>query len=100
MKQLLTMGCRLRLGENGRPRSKMKNLSSLAVLIALGLGGLGSMRVCRADEGVALAIIYDTSGSMRDPVPDQNGGSSPKYVIANRALKAVADQIEAFATNS
>ena len=27
------------------------------------------------------------------------GGASPKYVIANRALMAVAEQIQAFATN-
>jgi len=78
----------------------MKTLSSLAVLIGLGLGSSGSMQLCAADEGVALAIIYDTSGSMRDPVPNQNGGSSPKYVVANRALKSVADQIETFATNN
>jgi hypothetical protein len=78
----------------------MKKLSSLAVLIALGFGGLSSARLRAAEEGVALAIIYDTSGSMRDPVPDQNGGSAPKYVIANRALKAVADQIETFSTNT
>lgn len=95
------MGSRLRLGVTGKPGSKMKRLPSLAVLIVLGLGGLGSAPLCAAEEeGVALAIIYDTSGSMRDPVPDQAGGSAPKYVIANRALKAVADQLERFATNS
>jgi len=63
--------------------------------------GPAAARSFAADtEGVALAIVYDTSGSMRDPVPDQNGGSSPKYVIANRALTAVARQIQTFATNT
>jgi hypothetical protein len=57
---------------------------------------------CRAadEEGVALAIIYDTSGSMQRTVPDQKGRSSPKYVIANRALAAVAKQIQAFASSN
>jgi hypothetical protein len=51
-------------------------------------------------EGVALAIVYDTSGSMNDAVKDQAGKSSPKYVIANRALVAIANRIQAFATNN
>jgi uncharacterized protein YegL len=57
---------------------------------------------CRAaeEDGVALAIIYDTSGSMHDSVRDSTGRMSPKYVIANRALTAVAKQIQAYATNS
>ena len=50
------------------------------------------------NEGVALAIIYDTSGSMRELVPDTAGHSSPKYVIANRALIDIAKQIDAFTT--
>jgi uncharacterized protein YegL len=57
---------------------------------------------CRAAEqdGVALAIIYDTSGSMHDSVRDSAGKSSPKYIIANRALSAVAKQIQAFASSN
>ena len=39
-----------------------------------------------AEDGVALAIIYDTSGSMGEQVPDASGRNAPKYVIANRAL--------------
>jgi hypothetical protein len=67
-------------------------------LVAL---GQAAPRLAAAEEeGVALAIIYDTSGSMQDPVPDRNGGSAPKYVIASRALVAVADHIQAFATNT
>jgi hypothetical protein len=52
------------------------------------------------EEGVALAIIYDTSGSMKDPVRDTTGKSSPKYIIANRALLAITRQIQGFATNT
>ena len=79
----------------------MKKISSLAVLTVLAVAGLAPARATAAEEdGVALAIVYDTSGSMRDPVPDQAGRSAPKYVIANRALIAVAKQIQAFATNN
>src|SRR5438045_2878801 len=53
-----------------------------------------------AEEGVAVAVIYDTSGSMKDPVKDLNGKPTPKYLIANRALEAIANQLEAFATNA
>ena len=49
---------------------------------------------------MALAIIYDTSGSMRETVRDAGGKAAPKYVIANRALVAIADQLQSFATNT
>ena len=52
------------------------------------------------EDGVALAIIYDTSGSMKEPVPDAHGGWAPKYQIANRALQAVTGQLQEYATNS
>jgi hypothetical protein len=78
----------------------MKILPSFAVLTALTVLGLGVGVLRAAEDGVALAIIYDTSGSMRDPVPDSQGQQSSKYVIANRALTAIARQIQAFATNS
>jgi hypothetical protein len=75
----------------------MKIVLSLAVLTAL--VALEQGTTCRAadEDGVALAIIYDTSGSMHDAVRDSTGRSTPKYVIANRALAAVAKQIQAFA---
>ncbi len=47
-------------------------------------------------ESVALAIVYDTSGSMRDPVRLQAGGSSPKHVIAERALANVVERLRMF----
>jgi uncharacterized protein YegL len=51
-------------------------------------------------EGVAVAIVYDTSGSMKDEVRDRAGHQTPKYVIANRALENIATRIQAFATNT
>jgi len=76
----------------------MKIILSLAVLTAL--AALEQGTTCRAaeEDGVALAIIYDTSGSMNEPVRDSTGKPSPKYVVANRALAAVAKQIQAFAS--
>lgn len=79
----------------------MKIIPSLAVLAALGVLGQSPTHVIAAEEeGVAVAIVYDTSGSMKDPVRDAAGRSSAKYIIANRALLAIAKQIQAFATNS
>jgi Mg-chelatase subunit ChlD len=43
--------------------------------------------------GAAVAILVDTSGSMRDDVP---GESRPKYVVAREALEAMLDATDAF----
>jgi hypothetical protein len=90
----------MRLAVGERLRLNMKIVLSLAVMTAL--VALEQGTTCRAaeEDGVALAIIYDTSGSMHDSVRDSTGRMSPKYVIANRALTAVAKQIQAYATNS
>src|ERR1035441_5752660 len=77
----------------------MKIVLSLAVLIVLAVLGQGTICHAAEEDGVALAIIYDTSGSMHDSVRDSTGKDSPKYVIANRALSAVAKQIQAFASS-
>jgi uncharacterized protein YegL len=72
---------------------------ALALAVALLLGP-GSLHLFAADDdGVAIGILYDTSGSMRDPVPDSHGSFSPKYQIANRALISIVKQIQTFATN-
>jgi len=69
----------------------------LAMLVVAAAGSVPLMAA--EDDGVALAIVYDTSGSMRETVRSASGRPAPKYQIANRALIAVANQIEAFATN-
>jgi Mg-chelatase subunit ChlD len=43
--------------------------------------------------GAAVAILVDTSGSMRDAAP---GDSRPKYVVAQEALEAMLDATDAF----
>jgi len=79
----------------------MKNVGSR--LGAVGTGLLLALPCfttsVRAADGVAIAIVYDTSGSMRATVRDGKGGRAPKYVIGNRALEAVVTKIEKFATN-
>jgi len=47
------------------------------------------------DEGVgaAVAILVDTSGSMKEPAP---GDSRPKYVVAREALGTMLDATDAF----
>src|SRR5687768_1711813 len=65
------------------------------LVAALVLSALSGARGAE-DAPVSLAIVYDTSGSMRDPVRDSSGRRSPKYVIGNRALEAVIARVEAF----
>ena len=78
----------------------MRKPSVLAILAVLSALASGTHSLPAAENGVAVAIIYDTSGSMRDPVKDASRKSTPKYLIANRALASVANQIQAFATNA
>lgn len=47
-----------------------------------------------ADSDLAVAIVYDTSGSMKGNVAGRGGAPEPKYVIANRALAAIVDKLE------
>ena len=78
----------------------MKLIRSITVPTLLAVLGAGATPAYAAEEeGVAVAIVYDTSSSMNEPVKDEAGKSSPKYLIANRALIAIANRIQAFATN-
>jgi len=43
--------------------------------------------------GAAVAILVDTSGSMKEPAP---GDARPKYVVAQEALSAMLDATDAF----
>jgi len=81
-------------------RMQRSNVRVIAAFLALVIAGTAGSLLAADTEGVAVAIVYDTSGSMREMVPDAGGKSSPKYVIANRALISIANQLEAFATNS
>lgn len=101
MNRLLSMRSRWDGQRILKPGLQMNSRLSLAAIGALVLISSGGPTLAVADDdGIALAIIYDTSGSMRETVPDANGHQAPKYQIANRALIAVARQIQVFSTNS
>jgi hypothetical protein len=57
---------------------------------------------CQAavEEGVALAILYDASGSMGDSVRDAGGKMAPKHVIARRALTAIVQRLRAYVASA
>lgn len=78
----------------------MKLIPWITVPIALTFLVATATPAAADEEGVAVAIVYDTSGSMNDPVKDEAGKAAPKYLIANRALGAIANRIQTFATNS
>ncbi|HUR44478.1 MAG TPA: vWA domain-containing protein [Candidatus Saccharimonadales bacterium] len=86
----------------GEKRKRTSSRPSRMVLIACGvfalmIAGLGR---ASAEEGIALALVYDTSGSMKDNVPTADGKYAPKYVIANRTLHSIINRISLFATNA
>ena len=80
----------------------MKINESMALLAGLALLGLAVpfTTTVSADEGVAVAIVYDTSGSMKDTVRDSNGRMVPKHTIARRAMESVVKRLQTFATNT
>jgi Mg-chelatase subunit ChlD len=65
------------------------------MVIAGGVAFLFGLPAHGAPEGVAIAIVYDTSGSMQQKVRDTNGQMTAKSVIASRALNAVLDRLQA-----
>ena len=62
-----------------------------AIVCAAGPG----VRAADAPAGVAIEIVYDTSGSMLQKVPDTDGKPTPKHLIASRAVRTVLDRLDA-----
>ncbi len=52
------------------------------------------------EEGVAVAIAFDASGSMLEAVKDADGKSSPKNIIAARALQAIVQRLQTFVADA
>ncbi len=101
MRTLLSIGWFSQLGSGIGRSLFMKPIPLLAAGFALAALILDANRAFAAEpDGVALAIVYDTSGSMRETVQGRAGQVEPKYVVANRALIAVVRQLQAFATNT
>src|SRR4051812_22106499 len=100
MNLLLTMRGAVKRTRRGGLMSKKiisRVLATAAALVAL---AGGQSAVAAEEEGIAVAIVYDTSGSMKESVRTANGSYSPKYRIANRSLESIVKRIESFATNS
>jgi hypothetical protein len=100
MNELLKLGRSRWLGvlENLNPNMNLFRLITVPVVLAV--LWVGPTPVLAEDqEGVAVAIVYDTSGSMNDAVNDETGKPAPKFRIANRALIAIANRLQAFAQN-
>lgn len=68
---------------------------SAPLLIAFLLVPLAALGV-EAPTDIALAVVYDTSGSMLTPIPTADGRLEPKHVIARRALALVIERLERF----
>jgi len=51
-------------------------------------------------EGVAVEIVYDTSGSMGEKVLNSKGDPEPKYLIANRAILQVLYRLEDYSKSN
>jgi hypothetical protein len=48
------------------------------------------------EDGLALGIVFDTSGSMNESVADGSGGLKSKVSVATRALEMIATRVEAW----
>jgi hypothetical protein len=69
--------------------------------VALAILGASPFSGAAAEEdGVAVAILYDASGSMRDSVRDKGGQLSPKYLIAKRALNSIVKRLQAYVASA
>lgn len=81
-------------------RSWSLRLAFSAAFLTFVLSGICHRAQAADAEGIAVAVVYDTSGSMREMVKDQNGKPAPKYVLANKALIAIADELQGYASGS
>ena len=81
--------------------SVLRSLPCGAVLAAIALAAPVHVGEAAGTEGgIALAIVYDTSGSMEASAPDGAGESRPKHLMAARALGVIVDRLQAYVTNA
>ena len=80
----------------------MRGMSRWFILVTVGMCGWSiscdprKPQAIPERDGLALAIVYDTSGSMLDPVPNASGDKEPKFLIARRAVKSILDQLTVY----
>lgn len=53
-----------------------------------------------ASEGTGIVVLVDTSGSMRESVPDAAGGKTEKIEIARMVTRKTLDEIRAYASKN
>src|SRR5206468_11465262 len=69
-------------------------LACLAVALPMALAAAPSNPP--PPDGIALAVVFDTSGSMHDSIATGTGGHDPKYRVAQRAFTSVIDRLDRF----
>lgn len=78
-----------------RTRQGGKGMVAVVVtLLAMAIAGGAADAPVTSEEGLALAIVFDTSGSMGEAVRDNAGVMAPKHVIARRALNTILDRLK------
>ncbi len=69
------------------------------ILISLALF-LATIRSVSAADAIAIAIVFDTSGSMLVSVPGKNGQPVQKFMVARSAMETVVGRIAEFTKSS
>lgn len=71
----------------------------LAVVLAFAVFAFCPSLHAAAEPGIALVVVFDTSGSMNSPIAakSSNGSRDSKFQAALRAFGLVIDRLEAFA---
>ncbi len=54
-------------------------------------------RASDSQPGVAIAIVYDTSGSMSDRVANSKNQQEAKFQVASEALKSILEKVDLYA---
>ncbi len=54
----------------------------------------------RSAEAIAIAFVFDTSGSMLESVKDANGAAAQKFEIGRKAMDSVVEKLSEFAKSS
>ncbi len=75
-------------------------VKQIRIALVAAMSGVALLMLARsaeageAKDGLALAVVYDTSGSMQETVKSSAGTDTPKWIIANRSLAAMIRRLE------
>lgn len=68
----------------------------MGMVLLMWIGAMVPAVRADAPADVALAVVYDTSGSMASLIQTKNGGREPKYLVAKRAFASVIGRLELY----